>query len=179
MPCPAWPILRILVFHLLYRIALLNFGSFSVEHSTLQRWFDQIGQKSFPSLLYLNWACGPLESLPTLLLRRDLAHLYHLFLLVQVDLLDPLDQEVLGVFGSLLFSFRGRGVRGGGKIIPIPIITGVRVIITCPPSLITISSGRTSFSTWESLIPTSSSRGVSSTPIPWWVIYSTWTLISS
>ena len=75
----------------------LSFGLFSVEHSTLQRWFDQIGQKSFPALLYLSWACEPLESLPTPLLRRDLAHLYHLFLLVQVDLLDPLDQEVLGV----------------------------------------------------------------------------------
>ena len=96
-PYLAWPLPGILVFHLLYRTALLNFGLFSVEHSTLQRWFNQIGQKSFPALLYPNWACGPLESLPTLLLRRDLAHLYHLFLLVQVDLLDLLDQEVLGV----------------------------------------------------------------------------------
>ena len=96
-PCLAWHLLGILVFRLLFKTVLLNFDLFSVEHSTLKRWFDQIGQKSFPNLLYLNWACGPLESLPTLLLRRNPAHLYHLFLLVQVDLLDLLDQEVLGV----------------------------------------------------------------------------------
>ena len=96
-PCLAWSLLGILVFRLLYGTALPNSGLFFVEHSTLQRWFDRIGQKSFPTLLYLNWACGPSESLPTLLLRRDLAHPYHLFLLVQVDLLDLLDQEVLGV----------------------------------------------------------------------------------
>ena len=96
-PCLAWPLFGIPAFRSLFKIVLLNFDLFSVEHSTLQRWFNQIGQKSFPNPLYLNWACGPLESLPTLLLRRDPAHLYHLFLLVQVDLLDLSDQEVLGV----------------------------------------------------------------------------------
>ena len=96
-PCLAWPLLGILLFCSLFRTALPNFDLFFVEHSTLQRWFDRIGQKSFPTLLYLNWACGPLESLPTPLLRKDLAHPYHLFLLVQVDLPDLLDQEVLGV----------------------------------------------------------------------------------
>ena len=96
-PCLAWPLLGILVFHLLCKTVLLIFGLFFVEHLILQKWFNQTGQKSFPTLWYLNWACGPLESLPTLLLRRDSAHLYHLFLLVQVDLLDLLDQEVLGV----------------------------------------------------------------------------------
>ena len=96
-PCLAWPLLGIPVFHSLFGIALLNSDLFFVGHSTLQRWFDQIGQKSFPNPLYLNWACGPLESLPTLLLKKDLAHLYHLFQLVQVDLLDLLDQEVPGV----------------------------------------------------------------------------------
>ena len=96
-PCLAWPLLGIPVFHLLCETVLLIFGLFFVEHSILQKCFNQTGQKSFPMLWYLNWACGPLESLPTLLLRRDSAHLYHLFLLVQVDLLDLLDQEVLGV----------------------------------------------------------------------------------
>ena len=96
-PCLAWPLLDILVFRSLFRTALPNFDLFFVEHSTLQRWFNQIGQKSFLTPLYLNWACGPLESLPTLLLKKDLAHLYHLFLLVQVVLPDLLDQEVLGV----------------------------------------------------------------------------------
>ena len=96
-PCLAWPLLGIPVFHSLFGTALINSDLFFVEHSTLQRWFDQIGQKSFPNLLYLNWACGPLESLPTLFLKKDLAHLYHLFLLVQVVLSDLLDQEVLGV----------------------------------------------------------------------------------
>ena len=73
------------------------FGSFYVEHSTPQKWFDQIGQRSFLALLYLNWACELLKSLLTLLLRRDFAHLYHLFLLVQVDPLNLLVQEVLEV----------------------------------------------------------------------------------
>ena len=96
-PCLARPLLGIPVFRSLFRTALPNSDLFFVEHSTLQRWFDQIGQKSFPNPLYPNWACGPLESLSTLLLRRDPAHLYHLFLLVQVVLPDLLDQEVLGV----------------------------------------------------------------------------------
>ena len=97
-PCPAWPLLGILVFHLLCETVLLTFGLFSVEHSTPQKWFNQIDQKSFPTLWYLSWAYGLLESLPTLSLRRDSAHPYNPFLLVQVDLLDLLDQEVLEVY---------------------------------------------------------------------------------
>ena len=96
-PCLAWPPLGILGFHLLCKTVLLTFGLFYVEHSTPQKWFDQIGQKSFLALLYLSWACELSNSLLILLLRRDSAHLYHLFLLVQVDPLDLLVQEVLGV----------------------------------------------------------------------------------
>ena len=142
-----------------------------------------MGQKSFLALLYLSWACELLKSLPTLLLRRDSAHLYHLFLLVQVDPLDLLVQEVLGVHKHIwdfMFSFRwGRGVRGGRRIISVPVITRVRIIISSSSSLITISSGRAPSFTWEFLIPTSSSRRVSSTPISWWVIDSNWPLTSS
>ena len=104
-PCLAWPLLGILVFHLLCETVLLTFGLFYVEHSIPQKWFGQIGQRSFPALLYLNWACELLKSLPTLLLRRDFAHLYHLFLLVQVDPLDLLVQEVLEVHKHIWDSY--------------------------------------------------------------------------
>ena len=96
-PCLVWLLLGTLVFHWLCKTVLPIFGSFYVEHSTPLKWFDQIGQRSFLALLYLNWACELLKSLLTLLLRRDFAHLYHLFLLVQVDPLDLLGQEVLEV----------------------------------------------------------------------------------
>ena len=96
-PCLAWLLLGILVFRWLCETVLLTFGLFYVGHSTPQRWFNRIGQKSFPALLCLSWACELLKSLLTLLLKRDFAHLYHLFPLVQVDLLDLLVQEVLGV----------------------------------------------------------------------------------
>ena len=96
-PYLAWLLLGTLVFHWPYETALLAFDSFYVGHSTPQKWFDQIGQRNFPILLYPGWACGPLKSLLILLLRRDFAHLYHPFLLVQVDPLDLLVQEVLVV----------------------------------------------------------------------------------
>ena len=114
VPFLAWPLPGILVFHLLYGTALLNFGLFSVEHSTLQRWFGQIGQEfSSPVVYKLGlWAfrvssstfvkgrsCPSLSSLPA----------------CQVDLLDPLDQEVPGVHKhiwvpSLFFSLGQRSL---------------------------------------------------------------------
>ena len=87
--------------------------------------------------------------------------------------------KYINIFGTFMFPFPwGRGVCGG-RIISTPIITGVRIIIISSSSPITISSGRTPFFTWKSLIPAGSSRRVSSTSVSRWLSIFNWSLTFS